>query len=98
MNIKKPSLKGMKNCEYLGRFCKDEFIQQGHNMFRSGQVAAALKAASMPAAGPAVGAPAVAASPMARAVGAAAPQMVGAAPRRGGGMLSSVARRFRGGV
>lgn len=31
MKIKKPSLSGQKNCEYLGRFSKDEFIQQGHN-------------------------------------------------------------------
>jgi inorganic triphosphatase YgiF len=36
MKIKKPSLKGMKNTEYLGHFAKDEYIQQGHNF--SGQV------------------------------------------------------------
>ena len=31
MKIKKPSLSGMSCTEYLGRFKKDEFIQQGHN-------------------------------------------------------------------
>jgi hypothetical protein len=31
MKIKKPSLTGMKNCEYLGHFAQDKFIQQGHN-------------------------------------------------------------------
>lgn len=31
MKIKKPSLTGMSCTEYLGRFQKDEFIQQGHN-------------------------------------------------------------------
>ena len=32
--IKRPSLKGMKNTGYLGRFSKDKFLQQGHNQFR----------------------------------------------------------------
>jgi len=31
MKIKKPSLKGMKNCEYLQHFCQDKYIEQGHN-------------------------------------------------------------------
>lgn len=31
MKLKKPSLSGMKNCEYLGHFAQDKFIQQGHN-------------------------------------------------------------------
>ena len=31
MKIKKPSLKGMKNCEYLEHFAQDKYIQQGHN-------------------------------------------------------------------
>jgi hypothetical protein len=31
MNIKKPSVRGMKHVGYLGRFQKDKFIQQGHN-------------------------------------------------------------------
>lgn len=31
MKIKKPSVKGMKNVGYLGRFQKDKFIQDGHN-------------------------------------------------------------------
>jgi len=40
--MKKPSLKGMKNCEYLGRFSKDEFIQQGHNSFGAIPVAGGI--------------------------------------------------------
>jgi hypothetical protein len=31
MKIKKPSVGGMKNVSYLGRFQKDKFIQDGHN-------------------------------------------------------------------
>lgn len=31
MKIKKPTMSGIKNTEYLGRFKKDKFIQQGHN-------------------------------------------------------------------
>lgn len=31
MKIKKPSLKGMKNCEYLGHFGKEKYLSQGHN-------------------------------------------------------------------
>jgi hypothetical protein len=31
MKIKRPSLKGMKNCEYLGHFAQDKYIQKGHN-------------------------------------------------------------------
>lgn len=31
MKIKKPSVKGMGNISYLGRFQNDQFIQQGHN-------------------------------------------------------------------
>lgn len=31
MKIKRPSLKDMKNCEYLGHFAQDKYIQQGHN-------------------------------------------------------------------
>lgn len=33
MKIKKPSLTGMKHTEYLGRFKKDKFIQDGHNTY-----------------------------------------------------------------
>lgn len=29
--MKKPSIKGMKNTEYLGHFKKDKHIQSGHN-------------------------------------------------------------------
>lgn len=29
--MKKPSLKGMQNCGYLGHFAKDKHIQAGHN-------------------------------------------------------------------
>lgn len=29
--VKKPSLRGMSNTAYLGRFRKDKFIQEGHN-------------------------------------------------------------------
>jgi len=35
MKIKKPSLKGMSCTEYLGRFRKDKFIEQGHNSSRA---------------------------------------------------------------
>lgn len=31
MKIKKPSLKGMKNCGYLGHFAQDKYMEQGHN-------------------------------------------------------------------
>lgn len=31
MKIKKPSVKGMKNCGYLGHFAQDKYIEQGHN-------------------------------------------------------------------
>lgn len=31
MKIKKPSLKGIKNCEYLGHFAQDKYLEQGHN-------------------------------------------------------------------
>lgn len=31
--MKKPSIKGMKCTEYLGRFKKDKFIQDGHNTY-----------------------------------------------------------------
>jgi len=31
MKIKKPSLKGVKSCEYLGHFAQDKYIQAGHN-------------------------------------------------------------------
>ena len=31
MEIKRPSIKGMKNMGHLGHFTKDKFIQQGHN-------------------------------------------------------------------
>lgn len=31
MKIKKPSLKGMKNCGYLGHFGKEKYLSQGHN-------------------------------------------------------------------
>ena len=31
MKIKRPSLKGMKNCGYLGHFAQDKYIQKGHN-------------------------------------------------------------------
>lgn len=31
MKIKRPSLRGMKNCEYLGHFAQDKYIQKGHN-------------------------------------------------------------------
>lgn len=32
MKIKKPSLKGIKNCGYLGHFAQDQYIQKGHNL------------------------------------------------------------------
>ena len=32
MQIKKPSLKGMKNTKYLGHFAQDQYIQKGHNL------------------------------------------------------------------
>lgn len=31
MKIKKPSLKGMKNCGYLGHFAKEKYLCAGHN-------------------------------------------------------------------
>jgi hypothetical protein len=31
MKIKRPSVRGMKNVSYLGRFQKDKYIQDGHN-------------------------------------------------------------------
>ena len=31
MGIKKPSLKGMNHCGYLGHFAQDKFVQMGHN-------------------------------------------------------------------
>lgn len=31
MKIKKPSMKGMKNCGYLGHFAKEKYLCQGHN-------------------------------------------------------------------
>ena len=36
MKIKKPSLKGMKNCGYLGHFAQDKYMEKGHNL--SGKV------------------------------------------------------------
>jgi hypothetical protein len=32
MQIKRPSLKGMKNTKYLGHFAQDGYIQKGHNL------------------------------------------------------------------
>jgi hypothetical protein len=32
MKIKKPSLKGIKNTEYLGHFAQDKYIEKGHNL------------------------------------------------------------------
>lgn len=32
MQIKRPSLKGMKNTKYLGHFAQDKYIQKGHNL------------------------------------------------------------------
>ena len=51
MKIKKPSLKGMKNTEYLGHFAQDEYIQQGHNF--SGQVPLFREPSQLEMAGPA---------------------------------------------
>lgn len=31
MKIKKPSLKGVKNCGYLGHFAQDQYLEKGHN-------------------------------------------------------------------
>lgn len=31
MKIKKPSLKGQRNCGYLGHFSKDKYLCEGHN-------------------------------------------------------------------
>lgn len=31
MKAKKPSLRGMRNCDYLGHFRKDKYISEGHN-------------------------------------------------------------------
>lgn len=45
MKIKKPSLKGMKNCEYLGHFAQDKYIQEGHNLSGSMALAEAIKKA-----------------------------------------------------
>lgn len=35
MQIKRPSLKGMKNTKYLGHFAQDKYMEKGHNL--SGQ-------------------------------------------------------------
>ncbi len=43
MKIKKPSLKGMKNTEYLGHFKEDKYIQDGHN-FSGGMLRDAVNA------------------------------------------------------
>lgn len=32
MKIKKPSLSGIKNIEYLGHFSQDQFLEKGHNL------------------------------------------------------------------
>lgn len=31
MKMKRPSVKGMSNMEYLGHFAQDKYIQEGHN-------------------------------------------------------------------
>lgn len=32
MKIKRPSLKGIKNTQYLGHFAQDKYIRKGHNL------------------------------------------------------------------
>lgn len=94
MKIKKPSLKGMKNTEYLGRFQKDEFIQQGHN-FMLGQMKGALSRALASQVGNKMqnpNMPAPEAMQQAAMTQQAAPQVP-----MGGGMMSAVRRALGAG-